>query len=90
MTVLIDSDILIEVSRARNDAIVSKWTELSESDAFILFSPVTAAELVLRLRVCRFERLCITAVSLDTYRSACQARRGNVVWYLVWRPQRLR
>ena len=45
MTVLVDSDILIEVSRGRNTEIVSKWRQLSESDALILFSPVTAAEL---------------------------------------------
>lgn len=45
MTVLVDSDVLIEVSRARNAAIVTKWRELSESGALILFSPVTAAEL---------------------------------------------
>lgn len=45
MTVLVDSDILIEVSRARDAAILAKWKELSESDALILFSPVTAAEL---------------------------------------------
>jgi predicted nucleic acid-binding protein len=45
VTVLVDSDILIEVSRGRNSAIVAKWTELSESDALILFSPVSTAEL---------------------------------------------
>jgi predicted nucleic acid-binding protein len=45
VTVLVDSDILIEVSRARDTTIVAKWIELSESDALILFSPVTAAEL---------------------------------------------
>ena len=45
MTVLVDSDILIEVSRAPDSAILAKWMELSESDALILFSPVTAAEL---------------------------------------------
>ena len=45
MTVLIDSDVLIEVSRGRNALIVAKWVELSESQALILFSPVTAAEL---------------------------------------------
>jgi predicted nucleic acid-binding protein len=43
--VLIDSDILIEVSRGRDASIVSKWIELSKSDALILFSAVTAAEL---------------------------------------------
>jgi predicted nucleic acid-binding protein len=45
MTVLIDSDILIEVSRGRDTALVSRWLELGASDALILFSPVSAAEL---------------------------------------------
>lgn len=45
MTVLVDSDILIEVSRGRDSAILAKWMELSESNALILFSSVTAAEL---------------------------------------------
>ena len=45
MTILIDSDILIEVSRGRDTAVLSKWIELSESDSLLLFSPVTAAEL---------------------------------------------
>lgn len=45
MTVLVDSDILIEVSRGRNRAVVSRWLELSESDALIHYSPVTEAEL---------------------------------------------
>ena len=45
MTVLTDSDILIEVSRGRDKAIVSQWLELGQSDAVILFSTVTAAEL---------------------------------------------
>jgi predicted nucleic acid-binding protein len=45
MTVLIDSDILIEVSRGRDTALVARWLELGASDALILFSPVSAAEL---------------------------------------------
>jgi predicted nucleic acid-binding protein len=45
MTVLVDSDILIEVSRGRNAGIISKWIELSNSDAAVLYSPVSAAEL---------------------------------------------
>jgi predicted nucleic acid-binding protein len=45
MTVLIDSDILIEVSRGRNKAVVSRWMELSTSDAAVLYSPVSVAEL---------------------------------------------
>ena len=45
MTVLVDSDVLIEVARARNESIVSHWLELSRSDALILFSPVNQAEL---------------------------------------------
>src|ERR1017187_5848143 len=45
MSVLVDSDILIEVSRGRDADLVSRWTELSRSDVAILYSPVTAAEL---------------------------------------------
>jgi predicted nucleic acid-binding protein len=45
VTVLVDSDILIEVSRGKDLGIVAKWTELSQSDTPVLFSPVSAAEL---------------------------------------------
>jgi predicted nucleic acid-binding protein len=45
MTVLIDSDILIEISRGRNHEIIANWIELSNSDAGILYSPVSVAEL---------------------------------------------
>ena len=45
MTVLVDSDILIEVSRGKNAVIAKKWMELSESDAAVLYSPVSVAEL---------------------------------------------
>jgi len=45
VTVLVDSDILIEVSRGRDEKILSKWMALSQSETEILYSPVTAAEL---------------------------------------------
>ena len=45
MTVLVDSDILIEVSRGRNADIVSRWMDVSDSDAAVLYSPVSVAEL---------------------------------------------
>jgi hypothetical protein len=44
MTVLVDSDILIEVSRGKDPFLVSRWMELSAAAA-VLFSPVNAAEL---------------------------------------------
>ncbi len=44
-SVLIDSDILIEVTRARDDALLVRWDELSRSDAPLFCSPVTVAEL---------------------------------------------
>ena len=43
--VLIDSDILIEVSRARDRAVLARWDELSRGDVPLLCSPVTVAEL---------------------------------------------
>ena len=44
MNVLLDSDILIEVLRMRDDALLARWRELSVSDTLILYSPVSAAE----------------------------------------------
>jgi predicted nucleic acid-binding protein len=44
-SILIDSDILIGVSRARDHAILARWKELSESDVALLCSPVTVAEI---------------------------------------------
>jgi predicted nucleic acid-binding protein len=57
MTVLVDSDILIEVSRGRNAEIVSKWMDLSNSDAAVLYSPVTVAELWAGARPNEYEAL---------------------------------
>lgn len=45
MTVLVDSDVLIEVSRGRNAGIVSRWIDLSTTDAAVLYSPISVAEL---------------------------------------------
>lgn len=45
MSVFIDSDVLIEVSRGRDKDLVSRWLSLSRSDNTIMYSPVTAAEL---------------------------------------------
>lgn len=44
-TVLIDSDVFIEVSRGRDAALLRRWDELSESDTVIVCSPVTVAEI---------------------------------------------
>src|SRR5580658_5534569 len=44
-SVLVDSDILIEVSRGRNPDIVARWVDLSNSDDAVLYSPVSVAEL---------------------------------------------
>lgn len=43
--VLVDSDILIEVNRARNSEILTRWADLGESQNAILCSPVSIAEL---------------------------------------------
>jgi predicted nucleic acid-binding protein len=44
-SILVDSDILIEVSRGRNEDIVERWMELSDSGDAVLYSPVSVAEL---------------------------------------------
>lgn len=45
MNVLLDTDIAIEIQRARDELILSKWSELVVSGATILCSPVVAAEI---------------------------------------------
>jgi predicted nucleic acid-binding protein len=45
VTVLVDSDIVIEVCRERNITVLSRWRELEKSDCPILYSPITSAEL---------------------------------------------
>lgn len=57
MTVLVDSDVLIEVSRARDESILSKWLDLSTSEALILFSPVNQAELWAGARPSEYDSL---------------------------------
>ncbi len=57
MTVLVDSDVLIEVSRGRDESILSKWADLSRSDALILFSPVNEAELWAGARPTEYDSL---------------------------------
>jgi predicted nucleic acid-binding protein len=57
VTVLVDSDVLIEASRAKDEAIVSTWLALSTSDAVILFSSVHEAELWAGARPSEYARL---------------------------------
>jgi predicted nucleic acid-binding protein len=45
MTVLVDSDILIEVSRGKNSSIISQWIDLANSGNAVLYSPINVAEL---------------------------------------------
>ena len=57
MTVLVDSDVLIEVSRGKDQKVLSRWTELSQSEVAILYSPVTVAELWAGARPREYEAL---------------------------------
>jgi hypothetical protein len=45
MSVLIDSDIVIEVLRERDQAILAQWGKLADSLSPILVSPITVAEI---------------------------------------------
>lgn len=44
MSVLIDSDIVIEILRGRDQEILKRWKALAESETPILISPITIAE----------------------------------------------
>jgi predicted nucleic acid-binding protein len=43
--VLVDSDVLIEVSRGRNQVVSAQWRQLIQGEDVVFYSPVTAAEL---------------------------------------------
>lgn len=45
MTILVDSDVLIEVTRARDSATLERWADLTESEDVVLCTPVSVAEL---------------------------------------------
>jgi predicted nucleic acid-binding protein len=45
ISILIDSDILIEVSRGRDVGLVSQWGAVAQSESALVCSPVTVAEL---------------------------------------------
>jgi len=45
MNVLVDSDILIEVLRGRDDGILKRWAELADSQDTIWCSPVSVTEI---------------------------------------------
>ena len=45
MTVFIDSDVLIEVLRGHDQEVLSTWRSLAGSEAALLVSPVSAAEI---------------------------------------------
>jgi predicted nucleic acid-binding protein len=77
MTVFIDSDVLIEVLRGQNQEVLSMWHSLADSDAALLFSPITAAEIWAgaradeHLRIMQlFRPLLCTPIDCDTAKQA--------------------
>ena len=70
MKILLDSDVVIEVLRAKDQSLLVKWSVLSSSDDEILFSPVTAAKIWPRVQpnehqvISRFFRS-LTCASID-------------------------
>lgn len=44
-TVLVDTDIVIEVLRGRNADLLERWVTLGASEALVVYSPVTEAEI---------------------------------------------
>jgi len=70
MTVLVDSDILMEVSRGGNADIVARWMDLSGSGAAVLYSPISVAELWAGARPNEYDALdnlfrALTCVPID-------------------------
>ena len=44
-SILVDTDILIEVLRERDPSIMSMWKRFAEEETAVVYSPVTAAEI---------------------------------------------
>ncbi|MGB9253884.1 MAG: type II toxin-antitoxin system VapC family toxin [Candidatus Korobacteraceae bacterium] len=70
MSVLLDCDILIEVSRGRDSEILTRWAVLAEAEDAILYSPVTEAELWAGVRPREYQALTdllgsLVCVSID-------------------------
>jgi predicted nucleic acid-binding protein len=77
MTVLVDSDVIIEVLRARDRDLLVKWASLSGSSSSILCSPVSVAEVWAGARTHEYEaigtvfdNLACTAIDAATGRKA--------------------
>jgi predicted nucleic acid-binding protein len=51
LNVLVDSDILIEITQNRNQPILAQWFSLAASTAEVLYCPVSATELWVGARV---------------------------------------
>jgi predicted nucleic acid-binding protein len=65
VTVLVDSDILIELFRGRNQEISARWGALGDTVNRVLYSPVTAAELWAGARPKEHVRLTVLFESLE-------------------------
>jgi predicted nucleic acid-binding protein len=44
MSILIDSDVVIEILRSRDQSVLRQWKALAKTSEVLLFSPITAAE----------------------------------------------
>ncbi len=70
MSVLIDSDVVIEVLRGRDRAILAQWSVLAASTSPILVSPITFAEVGAGARASEMQTISqffalVTCVAID-------------------------
>jgi len=70
VSILIDSDVVIEVLRGRDQAILAQWSVLAASPAPILVSPITFAEVGAGARASEMQTLSqfftlLTCVAID-------------------------
>jgi predicted nucleic acid-binding protein len=70
VNVLLDTDIAIEILRARDQAILARWKNLAGSSTEILCSPVVAAEIWAGARPGEFQMIdaffdALTCVAMD-------------------------
>lgn len=96
MNVLLDTDIAIEVLRADDQAILSKWKNLAGSGTEILCSPIVAAEIWAGARASEFpmidtffDALTCVATDYDTGRIAGELLRKYARSYSLEAPDAL-
>ncbi len=71
MNILVDTDILIEITRARNTILLDAWAALVKLPDPVLYTPVTASEIWAGARPSEFRSTTLLLQSLHCIEISC-------------------